>query len=192
MHRFSRNRRALPTGYPELLVAQPRNTRTTGTACPWTTRIWQEFRVGNLTRSYRDILLTLHTFRGAGGECWPSHATLAERAGCSLRTVQRALRQGEYLGLVQWVERRVRAGWRWLRTSNRYFFRLPESPVISGMGPRPRSALTTRQKGSGGETSKKEALLDMLREAATVPDLLARRRQAVEESLLKAMGARRC
>jgi hypothetical protein len=182
----------LPTGYPKVLVARPRHTRTTGITCPWATRVWREFHIGNLTRSYRDILLTLRTFRGAGGECWPSHATLAERARSSLRTVQRALRKGEHLGLVQWVERRVRAGWRWLRTSNRYFFRLPESPVVGGMRPRPRSAPTTRQKGSGGETSKKEALLEMLREAATVPDLLARRRQAVEESLLKAMDARRC
>ena len=34
---------------------------------PWTTRIWQEFRAGNLTRAARDVLLTLHTYRGTGG-----------------------------------------------------------------------------------------------------------------------------
>jgi hypothetical protein len=49
---------------------------------PWTTRIWQAYRAGNLTRAYRDVLLTLHTFRGTGGHCLPSHATLADRAKC--------------------------------------------------------------------------------------------------------------
>lgn len=29
---------------------------------------------------------------------------------------------GVELGLVSWTERRVRAGWRWLRTSNAYRF----------------------------------------------------------------------
>jgi hypothetical protein len=54
-----------------------------------------------------------------------THATLAARARCCTRTVQRALQAGQRLGLVQWTERRVRAAWRWLRTSNAY---LPYSP----------------------------------------------------------------
>ena len=33
----------------------------------WTARIWAEFRAGNLTRAWRDALLTLATFRGHGG-----------------------------------------------------------------------------------------------------------------------------
>ena len=101
-------------------------------ACPWTARVWAEFRAGNLTRSSRDVMLTLRTFRGLGGLCTPSHATLANRAKCSVRTVQRALRQADYLGLVRWTERRVKAAWRWLRTSNRYVFEIPETPVASG------------------------------------------------------------
>jgi hypothetical protein len=32
----------------------------------WTTRVWQEYRAGNLTRAFRDVLLTLRTFRGTG------------------------------------------------------------------------------------------------------------------------------
>jgi hypothetical protein len=43
------------------------------TTSPWTTRVWREFRVGNLTRAMRDSLLTLATYRGAGGLCMPSH-----------------------------------------------------------------------------------------------------------------------
>ena len=79
---------------------------------PWTARVWREFHASTLTRAYRDVLLTLRTFRGAGGAIHPSHATLADRAKCGVRTVQRALRQAELLGLVDWIERRVRAAWR--------------------------------------------------------------------------------
>jgi Helix-turn-helix domain len=95
----------------------------------WINRIWQEYRAGNLTRAHRDVLLTLHTFRSTGGRCWPSHATLADRAKCCTRTVQRALQQARHLGLVDWYERHVRAAWRWLRTSNLYWFLAPDAPV---------------------------------------------------------------
>jgi Helix-turn-helix domain len=71
---------------------------------PWTTRVWQEYRAGNLTRAARDVLLTLHAYRGHGGAAWPSHATLADRARCCAKTVGRALAQAQGLGLVSWVE----------------------------------------------------------------------------------------
>ena len=148
---------------------------------PWTTRIWQEYRAGNLTRAYRDLLLTLHTYRGRGGVAWPAHATLAERSRCSARTVRRALNQAQALGLVTWVERRVRAGWRWLRASNLYRLLTPLEPVqarVRAIWPR---RVTTGQPGRGGErSSKKEALTRWLREAAALPDLLAMRRAAIE------------
>jgi Helix-turn-helix domain len=76
----------------------------------WINRIWQEYRAGNLTRAARDVLLTLHTFRGHGGVAWPSQVTLGERANCDERTVRRALVAARDLGLVHWTERRVRAG----------------------------------------------------------------------------------
>jgi hypothetical protein len=145
---------------------------------PWTTRIWQEFRCGHLTRAARDVLLTLHTFRGTGGVAWPSHETLADRANCCPKTVQRALRQARELDLVHWAERRVRAGWRWLRTSNLYRFVIPAAPVE----PRPTPtapALTDKKSGEGG-ASKKEALEELLRAAARAPDLLAMRRAMIE------------
>jgi hypothetical protein len=149
------------------------------TPCPWIARIWREFRAGNLTRSARDVLLTLRTFRGAAGLCVPSHITLAARARCCVRTVQRALTQADHLGLLRWVERRVRAAWRWLRTSNRYLFEVPETPVIGGLRLR-RS--TTGHSVRGGESgSKKDALKEMLREAAGLPDLLAQRRAAMAQ-----------
>ena len=154
----------------------------------WRARIWREFHADNLTRAYRDVLLTLQTFRGTGGLCVPSHATLADRARCSSRTVQRALVQAQVLGLVSWTERRVRAGWRWLRTSNAYRLAVPEQPVQPvqpGMrAPFPRltaHSATTCQTVRGEESlSKKGALQDMLTATAGLPDLLAMRRAAIE------------
>jgi hypothetical protein len=123
----------------------------------------------------------LRTFRGAGGVAWPSHATLADRAKCCTRTVQRALAQAQGLGLVSWVERCVRAGWRWLQTSNLYTFTTPAGPVQAGMrAPRTaRAALTDIRAGEGRE-SKKEALEELLRAAQAAPDLLLRRRLVIE------------
>ena len=159
----------------------------------WTTRIWLEYRAGNLTRAYRDVLLTLHTFRGIGGAAWPSHETLAARARCCAKTVGRALAVAQGLGLVSWVERRVRAGWRWLRTSNLYRLAVPATsvqfdPRLCGgaLGPHRigrilRPILTTGLNARGGESlRKKEALNELLRAAAAAPDLLALRRAAME------------
>lgn len=145
----------------------------------WTDRVWREFHAGNLTRSYRDVLLTLRTFRGTGGLCVPAHATLADRARCCVRTVQRALQQAQELGLVFWVERRVRAGWRWLRSSNAYRLAIPEASVQPGMRRTVPRYRTTGQNDRGGESlSKKEAIQAIIREAARLPDLLAMRRAA--------------
>jgi Helix-turn-helix domain len=151
---------------------------------PWKTRIWQEFHAGNLTRGYRDVLLTLRTYRGHGGLAWPSHATLALRAGCCVKTVQRALSAAQELGLVSWAERRMRAAWRWLRTSNVYRFHQPADPVQSRGAP---CSATKGQKVRAGEREEKQearegraaALTELLRAAAGLPDLLLARREAV-------------
>jgi hypothetical protein len=144
----------------------------------WTTRIWLEYRAGSLTRAARDVLLTLHTFRGTGGQCWPSHATLADRAKCCIRTVLRALQAAQRLGLVDWVERRVRAGWRWLRSSNIYRFMTPMMPVIAAARPVSNAPALTDSMAAEVRVSKKDALDTMLRAAAAAPDLLAARRAA--------------
>ena len=158
------------------------------TPCPWTARVWREFRAYNLTQAFRDVLLTLRTYRGAGGLICPSHATLAERARVSITTVQRALRQADHLGLVRWFHRRARAGWRVLRTSSRYWLLIPETAVIGGCKqPRRQPVPSTGHLDRGGESkSKKEALGVMLRMAAALGDLLAARRAAMEKRLLGA------
>ena len=151
----------------------------------WTTRVWQEFRAGNLSRGQRDVLLCLHTFRGTGGVAWPSHATLADRAKCCTRTVARALAQAQALGLVSWVERRFRAGWRWLQSSNLYRFMTPSGPTLEVLRqPKVvRVAQTDSGAGEGREVSKKAAFDAILRAAAAAPDLLLRRRAAFAAGL---------
>jgi hypothetical protein len=118
----------------------------------WQHRIWREFHAHNLHPLWRDVLLTLAGYC-AEGTGWPAHATLAARARCCTRTVQRALQAGRRLGLVQWTERRARAAWRWLRTSNAYTLILPPTPV--GPGTRGRR-LTTGLRGRGGESKQNQ------------------------------------
>lgn len=145
----------------------------------WTARVWCEFHAGNLTRAFRDVLLTLRSYRGRGGLICPSHDTLAGRADCHPSTVQRALQAARDLGLIGWAERRVRAAWRSLRTSNRYWLIVPETPVSPG-------ARTNRQKAAGGESQRKKeasgssvaAVNAMIEAANRLPDLLAARREA--------------
>ena len=91
----------------------------------WVPAVWTQFRIGNLTRAFRDVLLTLQTFDGRGG-LYPSHATLAARAACAVRTVQEALRQGRALGLVSWHSGASR------RTSNHYVLTLPKAAAEAG------------------------------------------------------------
>jgi hypothetical protein len=141
---------------------------------PWTARVWSEFRSGNLTRTFRDVLLVLHGYRGCG-EIRPSHRTLAERCKCSVKSVQRALQAGRALGLVSWAERRIKAAWRSLRASNRYVLTQPTG-----------AAATTGHSVRGEESKNKQrrceqdtgALAELMRAASALPDLLLRRRQA--------------
>lgn len=151
----------------------------------WTARVWREFHARNLTPAYLQVLLTLHSYRGTGGVAWPSHATLADRARCSVSTVQRALQQAQRLDLVSWVERRRRSAWRWLRTSNLYRFLTPSAPVQPGNRPCFSRQSTTGQADRGGENqSKKESLADMMRAAAAAPDLLAQRQAVMAQRML--------
>jgi hypothetical protein len=63
---------------------------------------------------------------GKDGRCDPAKATIAEATGCDERTVTRALDALRILGVLSWVRRIVRAGWRSVQTSNAYWFVLAE------------------------------------------------------------------
>jgi hypothetical protein len=169
---------------------------------PWKARVWAEFRAGNLTRAYRDVLLTLRSFRGRDGACWPSHETVADRMRGSAKTVWRALQRARELGLVEWAERRIRRGWRWLRTSNAYRMILPDTPVahrsevLSHCGTKLPPATNGHSVCGDKQEEKQEdarqghhaTLAEMVREAGNLPDLLKLRRDRVAKMLAVGRG----
>jgi hypothetical protein len=165
--------RAPATG-PAGLGLKPRNTPLLSS---WFSRIHREYEAGNLTLHYREVLLVLGRFHTCRFGIFPSHQTLATRARCSVRTVQRALQAARGLGLLDWAARRVKAAWRSLRASNRYVLRLPAGPVRT---PLP----TTGQRGRGVTYLKEKSGIE-----ETQPVAAAVRQAA--QAVLDAVRARR-
>ena len=95
----------------------------------WFSRLKREYEAGNLPAKQYLVLCELGRFDACRLGIFPSHRTLAARARCGLRTVQRALQAARRLGLVEWSATRVRAAWRALRGPNRYVLQVPASPV---------------------------------------------------------------
>ena len=124
----------------------------------WRPAVWAAFRARALTRSGRDVLLTLATFRGRGGSIYPSHASVARRAACCVRTVRTALADAREAGLVAWISGRRR------RTSNRYSLELPQQTGAARV-PRRIERLALRaartlvgNRRSGGKNLDKKSL----------------------------------
>jgi hypothetical protein len=173
--------------HPHINTEQKKYVTNSGVRRPafgeaWERRIGAEFDAGNLTRAYRDVMRALPTFRAMGGDLFPSHEAIGKRAQCSTRTVGRALAIGRDLGLVHWMPRRKRVGWRSLPTSNRYFLNVPRPPVVSGLRPPfPRRHTGGQTGGIKVQGRKKEALKGVCADAKAVGrDLLAERRATME------------
>lgn len=123
----------------------------------WNARVDGEFEADNLTRSWRDVLHVLASFRGHGGEIFPSQASVAARAHCSERTVRRAITMALALGLVVVLPRRRWLRGRYVRTSNRYVLGVPDRDVMHGQRPPWPCRRSTGQISQGQESvSKKE------------------------------------
>ena len=103
----------------------------------WAARIKAERRAGRLTLMHVEVGEALLRRLGEDGRCDPSHATLAEDAGCNPSTVLRALKALQRVGLLTWERRVVRCAWpegghgatRAEQISNAYELRLPDHPV---------------------------------------------------------------
>jgi hypothetical protein len=95
----------------------------------WFSRLKREYEAGNLPAKQYLVLCELGRFDACRLGTFPSHRTLAARARCGLRTVQRALQAAWRLGLVKWTGTRVRAAWRSLQGPNRYVLKLPAAAV---------------------------------------------------------------
>jgi DNA-binding transcriptional MocR family regulator len=75
-------------------------------------------RDSGLDQATRAVAWTLDTYMDGHGVAWPSKASLAVGAGCSVPTVKRAIRRLELMGFV--TVRRTRG-----RTANTYTATLP-------------------------------------------------------------------
>jgi hypothetical protein len=153
---------------------------------PWFEQVKQATAAGHFTYAQERCLYFLQTFRGRGGHVFPSHETIAARAGPSVSTVQRTLKIARGLGLVEWAERRVRVGWRWFRTSNAYRLLMSEKPMKPTAGQPDRVTLRVSTFSLSSGVRKEEKRLRerhaveteaMLQAAKRGPDLLKRRRE---------------
>jgi hypothetical protein len=118
---------------------------------------------------------------GTDGQLDPSHDTLAADAGCSARTVRRALDAMKALGLLVWQRRLVRDGWRTEQASSAYVL------VPSGIGTLP----PARPRACGGQNGRQTRLESFpsvqtasAADVRAARDALARRRAAIEARLL--------
>ena len=161
------------------------------TAMPWFSRLRREYEAGNLPAKQYLVLCELGRFDRCRLGIFPSPRTLAARARCGLRTVQRALQAAWRLGLVKWTGTRVRAAWRSLQGPNRYVLKLPASPVQWGCRTDGQTGRrdTNEQKKPAQERSR-GTIRAMLEAARGLPDLLKARREAMEARWRGEMAAR--
>jgi hypothetical protein len=99
----------------------------------WKARLELFRRAGQITDGASHVGLALIKRLSQDGRCDPSHETLAVDSGESVSTVKRALKTLRACGLVTWVRRLTRDGWRAVQTSNAYMLTLGEPvkvPVI--------------------------------------------------------------
>ena len=92
---------------------------------------------GPLTRATFEVLSKLlWVFHNSkSGRCFPSHEAIAEKAGCAVSTVAKALDALEAAGILTWANRLVRVTFRGIpkliRTSNAYAFHLPSEELLA-------------------------------------------------------------
>lgn len=87
---------------------------------------------GKLTSAEIAVYVALTWRSSAEGSCWPSHPKLAEEAGLSVSTVQRALRSLRDKGLVSWTSRKIEGRG---QISNVYRVEVYAPPVTLTGGP---------------------------------------------------------
>ena len=109
----------------------PRRALDRGQRAIWKARIELYRRAGQLTDGAAHVALALVKRLGTDGRCDPSHTTLAEDASESISTVKRALDALQELGLVWWVRRLIREGWRTEQTSNAYALAIGPTPELA-------------------------------------------------------------
>lgn len=145
----------MPHYADSLFAAGPRHSLGRNARRIWLARAEIHRRAGVITALHVEIGRCLLKRLGALGQCDPSHTTIADDAGCSERTVRRALARLNALGLLTWQRRVVRDGWRTAQTSNAYHFG-------HGLPPVPRVERKEKAKPSGSTASLSAAGMDAI------------------------------
>jgi DNA-binding transcriptional MocR family regulator len=144
----------------------------------WQARIDIHRRAGRITDGEAYVGRALIKRLGQDGRCDPSQTTLANDSGESLSTVKRALKALDGLGMVSWVRRLIREGWRAVQTSNAYLLTLGKSAEI----PRVRCEVQTA-RAIPKENNYPYQMTPQ--EARAAQAALADRRRVVEEMLTR-------
>jgi len=82
-------------------------------------QLWALTQARKITGKTHVVLAALASFEGHRG-LFPSHESIAARAGCSVRTVIRSLETAYRLGMVERTRQRIRHGGRVVNGVNRY------------------------------------------------------------------------
>ncbi|MBS1089934.1 helix-turn-helix domain-containing protein [Gluconobacter wancherniae] len=82
-------------------------------------QIWTLTQAHKITGKAHIVLMALASFQGHKG-LFPSHESIASRAGCSVRTVIRSLETAYSLGIVERTRQRIRRSGRVVNGPNRY------------------------------------------------------------------------
>lgn len=82
-------------------------------------QVWTLTQAHKITAKTHIVLQALASFQGHKG-LFPSHESIASRAGCSVRTVIRSLETAYSLGIVERTRQRIRRSGRVVNGPNRY------------------------------------------------------------------------
>lgn len=96
----------------------------------WKARLEMHRRAKKITAAEAYVGHTLLKRLGTDGRLDPAHQTLADDAGVSTSTVQRAVKALHDCGLLSWIRRVVRTGARVAQTSNSYLLTLGRPPAF--------------------------------------------------------------
>lgn len=128
----------------------------------WKCRLAMHCRAGRITDAFEKIGLALLRRLGTDGRLDPSHETIAGDSGKSIATVKRALERFHDLGLVWWVRRLIREGWRVEQISNSYMLTIGNPPAHT-------DAQSDRAIGKLRFHIKSRAVSDTAIPASTIP-----------------------
>lgn len=148
----------------------------------WKARLELHRRAGRITDGFGHVGEALLKRLGQNGRCDPSHATLADDSGESLSTVKRALEAFRDCGMVFWVRRILRDGWRAVQTSNAYLLSLGETPQMPMPSCKAQTERETRKKAFSALQSPALAASEADRRAAQAA--LAERARVIQARLL--------